>query len=114
MVHYCGQCILPVHWTVCKAVLAVHAGSATSKLATTTKALKEEACLRLYLASIEALDEFHFDKASRDFFSHSFQSAFCLPLLHGQQVQDPKRSPWILPKGFGVDEKRMWLPLSLQ
>jgi hypothetical protein len=38
-----------------------------------TKALKEEACLRLYLASIEALDEFHFDKASRDFFSHSFQ-----------------------------------------
>jgi hypothetical protein len=42
-------------------------------LATTTKALKEGACLQLYLGAIEALDEFHFDKASRAFFSHSFQ-----------------------------------------
>ena len=100
MVHYCGGCILlPVHWIACKAILAFHAGAATSKLATTTKALKEEASLRIYLASVDALDEFHFDQASRDFFSHSFQqkkrthdSSFCLPLLHGQQVQDPKQT----------------------
>ena len=74
MVHYCGGCILPIHWTACKAVLAFNAGAATSKLATTTKALKEEACLRLYVASVEALDELSsFDVDSRSFFSHSFQ-----------------------------------------
>ena len=73
MVHYCGGCILPIHWTACKAVLAFNAGAATSKLATTTKALKEEACLRLYIASVEALDELSFDEDSRSFFSHSFQ-----------------------------------------
>jgi hypothetical protein len=72
-VHHCRRAILPVHWTASKAVLAFHAGSGVSKLKTTTKYLKEAACLELYYNTIESLDEEHFDKAARDFFCLSFQ-----------------------------------------
>ena len=78
LVHHCGGAILPVHWTACKAVLAFHAGSGVSKLKTTTKTMKEAACLELYYNAIEALDEQHFDKNARDFFCHSFQEAHSL------------------------------------
>ena len=56
MVHYCGGAILPVHWIACKAVLAFSAGSGVSKLKTTTKAMKANACLELYHNTIESLD----------------------------------------------------------
>ena len=73
MVHHCGGAILPVHWIACKAVLAFASGSGVSKLKTTTKAKKADACLELYYNTIEALDEEFFDKDARDFFCNSFQ-----------------------------------------
>ena len=61
MVHYCGGNITQTHWIACKACLAFFAGASTSKMATTTKSLKEASCLQIYLNAIDALDDMHFD-----------------------------------------------------
>ena len=58
MVHYCGGVLTQSHWIAFKACLAFFAGAATSKMLTTTKALKEASCLQLY---IDALNDTHFD-----------------------------------------------------
>ena len=74
IVHYCGGIITPSHWIACKACLAFFAGAATSKMWTTTKALKEEAsCLQVYLGAIDALNNSHFDMNTKAFFRHSLQ-----------------------------------------
>ena len=73
MVHYCGGNITPSHWIACKACLAFFAGAATSKMLTTTKALKEASCLQVYLGAIDALDDSHFDMNTKAFFGHSLQ-----------------------------------------
>jgi hypothetical protein len=61
------------HWPACKAVLCFHAGTATSKLSTMTKVLKEAAMLELYLVSIDRLDPLVFCDGSRAFFKRSFR-----------------------------------------
>jgi hypothetical protein len=90
MVHDCGGCILPAHWTACKATLAFFTGAATSKLANMTKAFKEEASMRPYLASINVLEKFHFAKAPCDIFSHSLK----------RRAHDSSICLWILLKGL--------------
>ena len=73
MAHYCGGAITQDHWPACKAVLCFHAGTATSKLSTMTKVLKEAAMLELYLVSIDRLDPLVFCDGSRAFFKRSFR-----------------------------------------
>ncbi len=73
MAHYCGGAITQDHWPACKAVLCFHAGTATSKLPTMTKVLKEAAMLELYLVSIDRLDPLAFFDGSRAFFKRSFR-----------------------------------------
>jgi hypothetical protein len=74
MAHYCGGAITQDHWPACKAVLCFHAGTATSKLSTMTKVLKEAAMLgELYLSSINRLDPLVFCDGSCAFFKRSFR-----------------------------------------
>jgi hypothetical protein len=73
MVHFCGGIITQTHWIACKACLAFFAGAATSKMLTTTKALKEAACLQVYFGAIDALDNTCFNLESKVFFRHSLQ-----------------------------------------
>ena len=73
IVHYCGGNITQSHWIACKACLAFFAGAATSKMLTTTKALKKASCLQVYLGAINALNDSHFDMNTKAFFRHSLQ-----------------------------------------
>jgi hypothetical protein len=73
MSHYCRGTITQDHWPACKAVLCFRAGTATSKLTTMTKVLKEAAMLELYLVSINRLDPRVFRDGSRAFFKRSFR-----------------------------------------
>ena len=74
IVHYCNENITQSHWIACKACLSFFAGAATSKMLTTTKALKEASCLQVYLGTIDALDDTHFDMDAKVFFRHSLQN----------------------------------------
>ena len=75
LVHYCGGNITQTHWIACKACLAFFAGAATSsKMLTTTKALKEASSLQIYLGALDALDDAHFAMVdAKVFFRHSLQ-----------------------------------------
>jgi hypothetical protein len=74
MVHSCGGCVTPVHWTACKYVLAFYAGSEVSKMASMTKKNREAACMQIYVTAINELENEHFlDDDAHFFFKRSFQ-----------------------------------------
>lgn len=74
IVHFLGGYIAPEHWLACKAVLVFHAGSKTSKLASSmNKTAKVMACLLAYKQAIAALDSMHFSVESRKYCPCSFK-----------------------------------------